>query len=292
MLMGVITNYLSDVVYGEVMYTSKISYFFCLILAASVCMAGPGGLGGSGGQGGGSGRSFSEPFRNRSNVQIPSSCVIKAKAIVSASSMGASDLAASQAFLNVLSSAGSTISVDYVLTPNLVQQGVGTSNNPAPPQGNAIGNPGTTPSLATTEISLKGYLGTVQISLIQASGNTYVTSQVFDSLSTAQATASSSVATNLIQKNSNQATVSMDVIATDIQKFFTSIGISSDLQGQSSIDISTGGAGTASNLGGVPTVLGHALTLADIISHIDVKATVTFDGTNLTIVAPKTNLGC
>jgi hypothetical protein len=230
---------------------------------------------GTGTQGGGppGGGSFSNPMRSRSNLVIPASCVIKAQAIVGSTAMSTSDLAASQAFVNVLSSAGTSVAIDYVLTPNLVQQGSGTSS-------------------ATTEISIKGFLGSVQLTLLQGSGSSYATAQVFNSSADAQATAASSISTNLIQTSSNQASVNLDVVASNIQRLYSAIGISSDLQSQSALMMSGSGSVTGNPATGLPTTLTHALTLADIISHININAVVTFDGTNLSVISPQANIGC
>jgi hypothetical protein len=100
------------------------------------------------------------------------------------------------------------------------------------------------------------------------------------------------VASNLIQTNSNQASVNLDVIATSVQSLRNTISVSSDLQSQFSLAL-TGGAVVASNPSvGLASTLAHALTLADIITHIDVKAEVTFDGNTLLVSSPQTSIGC
>lgn len=271
------------------MYKSKKICFFCLLLVSGITAADPGG------------RSFSMPSRNRANIQIPKSCVIKAQAMVGSTAMSEADKSASKAFVNVLTSAGTMLVIDYVLTPSLVQQGGEAVNNQASPKGDENRNPRSpwaydyrnpAASTTTTEISIKGYLGTMQLTLVQASGQSYSSAQIFNSTSDAQASASTSVASNLVQTSSNQATINMDVLATNIQRLYTMIGISSDLQSQTSLSFSGGAAVTGDPATGLPTALTHALTLADIVSHIDVKAIVTFDGTNLLVNSQQTNVGC
>ena len=271
------------------MYKPKKICFFCLLLVSGITTADPGG------------RSFSTPSRSRAQIQIPKSCVIKAQSMVGSTAMSTSDKSASQAFVNVLASSGTSLAIDYVLTPSLVQQGGGTLNNqsspkvdenrnPSAPRGDVNSNQGA--STSTTEISIKGYLGTMQLTLVQASGQSYASAQVFNSTSDAQASASSAVTSTLVQTSSNQATINMDVLATGIQRLYSMIGISSDLQSLTSLSISSGGGVTSDPTTGLPTALTHAITLADIVSHIDIKAIVTFDGTNLQVSAPQTNIGC
>ena len=258
----------------------KMSLVLGLFLISGVTLADPGG------------RSFSAPSRARSNIHIPKACVIKAQTLINSVAMSVGDRSVSQAFLNVLSSVGSTIAIDYVLTPHLVQQDRGIKDNQGSSRGNGRANASESNAQPTTEISIKGYLGSVQVVLVQASGSSYATAQVFNSPAEAQASASATVASNLIQTTSNQATVNLDVIATSIQSLRNTISVSSDLQSQSSLTLTGGAAVTGDPSTGLPTALAHALTLADIISHIDVKAEVTFDGNTLVVSSPQTSIGC
>lgn len=258
----------------------RMSLFLGLFLISGITLSDPGG------------RSFSAPSRARSNIHIPKTCIIKAQTLMNSFAMSAGDRSLSQAFVNVLNSAGSTIAIDYVLTPNLVQQDRGIKDNQGSSRGNGRANAGESNAQPTTEISIKGYLGSVQMVLIQASGNSYATAQVFNSPAEAQASASATVASNLIQTNSNQASVNLDVIATSIQSLRNTISVSSDLQSQISLALTGGAAVTGDPSVGLASTLAHALTLADIISHIDVKAEVTFDGNTLVVSSPQTSIGC
>jgi hypothetical protein len=261
---------------------SLINYmgFFGLLLASGVVSSDPGD------------KTFTAPSRARSNIQIPRSCIIKAQALVNSSAMSSSHLAASQSFVNVLTASGTSLVIDYVLTPNLIQKGGVMGANQASSQDNGKSSYGDSSAPTTTEISIKGYLSSVQLTLVQASGTSYATAQVFNSPAEAQAIASTAVASNLIQSTSNQASMNLDVIATSIHTLQSMISISSDLQSQIAVNVSGSAGVTGVSSTGLPTALTHALTLADIISHIDINAMVSFDGKNLIVSSPLTNVSC
>jgi hypothetical protein len=163
-----------------------------------------------------------------------------------------------------------------------------STNTPSTPASNQAPND----SQGMTEISLAGYMGSTLINLVGVEGQSQAQAQVYNSLNEAQTvSANSSIAANLVQISSNQATIVLDVLARDIKRFVTDLGIHSDLRSQLDVQLNGGSTLPAGDLG-TPTTLTHAIGLADIITRIDIRATVMFDGTNLVVYTPMVSIGC
>ena len=339
------------------MFTVRKAVLMVLSLVSTLSQSAPGD------------KHFSRTEHNRSTVSIPSTCIIKAKAMANSAIMTPTDKATSMAFISVLSQPGSSFRIDYALTPTVTQgvannsslttremalsqimvkppQAVGGSSAPSiasPPWSNvdtakpsnsptqtapADSNTGTpqgaapntgaasvsdlpanpsTPSTppATpasdqtpinpqemTEISLAGYMGSTLINLVGVEGQSQAQAQVYNSIGDAQTvSASAGIIGNLVQTSSNQATIGLDILAGNIKRFVTDLGIHSDLRSQLDVQLNGGSTLTATDAG-VPTTLTHAIGLADIINRIDIRATVTFDGTNLIVSTPVAAIGC
>ena len=135
-------------------------------------------------------------------------------------------------------------------------------------------------------------MGSTLINLIGVEGQSQSQAQVFNSIGEAQTISSNgSIAANLVQTSSNQASIGLDILAGNIKRFVTNLGIHSELRSQ--MDLQLNGTSTLPVTDqGVPTALSHALGLADIINHIDVQAMIMFDGTNLVVSTPVAEVGC
>lgn len=237
-------------------------------------------------------KQISAPSRNRLGVPIPKSCVIKAQALVASVAMSGGDAAESQSFVSVLSATGSMLSVDFVLTPELVQQGASSDLNGIKYPGSKLGDisAGLAQS-ALTKISIKGFLSTMQMNLMAANGSTKSTMQVYNSLGEALM-ASSSVSAKMFQANSNQASIVFDVSANDIKSLYSEMGIRSDLRSAAMLDVGSFGGVMNDETTGLPYVMTHAITLADVINSISVRAVVTYQGNALRVATPKIEIGC
>lgn len=237
-------------------------------------------------------KQISAPLRSRLGVPIPKSCVIKAQAIVGSAAMSGNDTAESQSFVSVLSASGSMISVDFVLTPELVQQGARSTEldikNPSFKLGSISGGLGQS---GLTKISIKGFLSTMQMNLMNASGATKSKMQVYNTLGEAMM-ASSSVSAKMFQVNSNQASIVFDVSASDIKSLYSEMAIRSDLKSTAILDIGSAGGLITDETTGLPYVMTHAITLADIINTINVRAIVTYQGNSLKVATPQVEIGC
>ena len=233
-------------------------------------------------------KEYSKPTHNKARFQIPSSCVVKAQAMAASTAMSGADRSASLSFVSVLSAVGSSLVVEYSLSPKLVQKAGHQGESERSDRGKS-GNGRS----GTTEISLTGSLGTLQISLADVNGSAFASSPVFASASDAQATASgSALSASLIQKTGNQTTISLDLIGTDIKSFYTNLSFHSDLLNQASVAGQAISGLTLNPTSGLPFYQAHALNLADIVTSIDIRAVVRFDGNQLNVDIPSTIVGC
>lgn len=238
------------------------------------------------------------------SLAIPSSCIAKGQTLVSTAAMSSTDRSQSIALVSALATAGSTFNISYSFTPQLIQsfgsststEGVGTPAGigvlPTPVNFGQL-QPRVSPATnsaptAQTEIKLRGMIDSLQINLISANGQIISTSQVFSSLSEAQ-TASASASSNMVQTSGNEASLSLDLVASDILSFYTTLGLHSSLQSQAVLQA---GINTSSSTSSLPLAMGYSVTLADIINSIEILANVTFDGDNLNVSIPATNIGC
>lgn len=233
-------------------------------------------------------KEYSRSTHNKVKFQIPSSCVVKAQAMAASTAMSGSDRSASLSFVSVLSAVGSTLVVDYSLVPKLIQKGGGQGESKRSDRLGALNrNPG------TTEISLTGSLATLQITLADVNGAAFASSPVYASTSDAQApSAGVALSASLVQKTGNQTTISLDLIGTDIKSFYTNLSFHSDLLNQASIGGQAIAGLTTDPTSGLPFYQAHALNLADLVTSIDIRAVVRFDGTQLSVDIPSTVVGC
>jgi hypothetical protein len=233
-------------------------------------------------------KEYTKPTHNKAKFQIPSSCIVKAQALAASTAMSGSDRSASLSFVSVLSAVGSSLVIEYSLTPKLIQKGGVQGDANRSDRGNSgNGNAG------TTEISLMGTLGTLQITLADVNGTAYASSPVYASTSEAQAaSAGAALSASLVQQTNNQTTINLDLIGTDIKSFYTNLTFHSDLLNQAVIGGQAISGLTTNPTSGLPFYQAHALNLADIVTSLDIRAIVRFDGTQLSVETPSTIVGC
>lgn len=211
-------------------------------------------------------------INNYHSVVIPPECKLKAEAISGSASLSGSQRTASEALVSVLNTAASSLQVSYTLQPELIRRTWGT---------------------LSTEIKLVGKFSNVSITLLDATGASIATTQGFGSLEAAHSSSAAAYAAeNLVQTNSNQMTMQLDVLATRIARFNANFTIHSDYRSQAAVELIVASGGNAATADANTVVTGRAMTLADLVTKINVDATVSFDGRKLLVTDVKTDIGC
>lgn len=236
-------------------------------------------------------REYTKPTHAKTKFQIPAACIMKAQAMATVTAMSTTDRSASLSFVSVLSAVGSSIVVDYNLIPKLIQKASSQNDPRGSARGNESNNGADKPGM--TEISLTGSLGAMQISLADVNGTAISTTPVYVSQSEAQSQgAATAVSASLVQMSNNQATINLDLIGSEIKSFYTHLSFHSDLLNQAAASGMSITGVTTNPTTGIPFAQAHAITLADIVTSINVKTVVRFDGTSLTLDAPNIQIGC
>jgi hypothetical protein len=236
-------------------------------------------------------KEYTKPTHAKAKFQIPASCIMKAQAMATVTAMSGTDRSASLSFVSVLSAVGSSIVVDYNLIPKLIQKGSNQNDAKGSDRGN--GNNKAADNQGMTEISLTGSLGAMQISLADVNGTAISITPVYVSQSDAQSqTTATTVSASLVQMSNNQATINLGLIGSDIRSFYTHLSFHSELLNQATASGMSIAGVTTNPTTGIPFAQAHAITLADIVTSINVKTVVRFDGTSLTLDTPKIQIGC
>lgn len=211
-------------------------------------------------------------INNYHKVVIPPECKLKAEAISGSASLSRSQRTASEALVSVLNTAASSLQVSYILQPELIRRTWGT---------------------LSTEIKLAGKFTNVSITLLDATGATIASTQGFGSLGEAHSSSAAAYAAeNLVQTNTNQMTMQLDVVATRIARFNAHFTIHSDYRSQAAMELIVASGGNTAAADANTLVTGRAMTLADLVTKINVDATVSFDGRRMLVTDVKTDIGC
>lgn len=206
-----------------------------------------------------------------STVTVPPECTLKAQALASSASLAQADRLASEALIMVLSDLSSSLQINYTLQPELVRRGENGT---------------------VSEIRLLGSFSNLSVNLIDITGQSYASTVAFNSLGVAQATASlANTAEQLVQVNSNQATLNLDVQANSIKTMDARLGLRSDYQNRATLElaIASGGVQPGST---TTLVQGRAITLADLVTTIEIDARVSFNSKRMLVSNVNTRIGC
>jgi hypothetical protein len=206
-------------------------------------------------------------------VSVPPECALKARLYTVTAALSETDKLASESLLYVMTTAETRMSIAYTLQPTLKRH----------KESNVV-----------TEASLTGSFTDMKISLLDWTGAAYAEIKAFDSPLAAQASALAITQQAIQSQSSGQTDVNFYVKATNIKSFSGAIKIHRELRSVLGSTFFTQADGSliyadSSSAAGSQA---HALLLADLLTSIDIEATVSYDKENMLVTRVVTNIHC